>query len=610
MKKLSHIFALAAISAIIPAAASAQSVTSGVFSLDALSDNSVSAAPQDMFMPPNLSVNVEFIDTDGSGVLNALEQAKIRLTITNEGGDASNVKVTVFPEQSYRGISMTGNELLTTILSGRNSILDFPLAAGLDVETAKDRKFKIKIYEPLGYDIEAVLNLPTMEYIKPRLIMNGVIDVSDSGYGLMARNGIPDGKVQSGDIVSVSLLLQNAGAGNASDVTYTIASRDENVLLYTNTGPTRSLTGNLGDMFSGMTQELSFRVSANNRYVNNGGYLPVYITLNEKMGLGNLKSTIIPIPFDAVPIKPEVVSVDADLDRMIASIGKVNVVSVSGRIGSTKTAKDISVPPVGKPLYKDAIAVVLGTETYADGMIPDAPYAKRDAEIMGGYFAKALGVGDVRVMTDKEVTSMGLTMLFDAQKGRLARQIQPGVTDLFIYYSGHGVPVEDEKGKMDVLLVPYDVEKSFINDYGFSLNKMYKDLAALDARSVTVILDACFSGGSRYSASHKSENISGQKLVMIKESAMEQPWRNNPSFRVFTSSQGNQTSLGNDMSRSGLFTYYIALGLQGEADKNKDGSVAMSELVEYVSANVNKDSEGAQSPQFYGDDNFILEKIR
>ena len=163
---------------------------------------------------------------------------------------------------------------------------------------------------------------------------------------------------------------------------------------------------------------------------------------------------------------------------------------------------------------------------------------------------------------------------------------------------------------MDVLLVPYDVEKSFINDYGFSLNKMYKDLAALDARSVTVILDACFSGGSRYSASHKSENISGQKLVMIKESAMEQPWRNNPSFRVFTSSQGNQTSLGNDMSRSGLFTDYIALGLQGEADKNKDGSVAMSELVEYVSANVNKDSEGAQSPQFYGDDNFILEKIR
>ena len=615
MKKLFRNICLIVVAICIASTVMAQSVKTGVFTLDALSQRHSSDSDNDIYMPPNLSVDIEFIDEDGQGVLNAKESAKIRLSIKNTGGDANGVKVAALPVKQYKGITMNSNALMVNIPSNRTSVVEFPIHAGIDVETSRDTKLNIKIFEPLGYDIEAVLNLNTLEYMKPRLILNGVTSIADAGVGLMARNGNPDGKVQAGDVVNVSVLLQNAGVGDASNVKYLITTKDPNVLLYTSQGPVKSLTGTLADMPSGKTEELSFRVSPTNRYAHTGEYLPVYITLKEETGLGNLASQIIPIPFDAAPVKADVVSVDADMDRLIAQMGRSTVESKDSRVNSKpQQIRDIMAAPKGSPLYKDAVAIVIGSENYADNTIPTAPYAARDAQVIGEYFKNSMGVGNVMVMTDKEVTSMAMNTMFDGKRGRLSRMVTPGVTDVFVYYSGHGVPMENEDGGQDVILIPYDVEKSWIKDYGFSLNRMYSELASLNAKSVTVILDACFSGGSRPSDKYKSESVANQKFVLLDPAEMEQPWLNNPDFRVFTSSKGNQTSQGRDLSQSGLFTYYLAIGLQGDADKDSDGKVAMSELVEFVTVNVDKESNGAQTPQFRSHDSnkaeFVLEKYR
>lgn len=611
MKKLYGFIMLFVVSAVSSGTSSAQSIVSDVFTLNSLTQNVTTNQKNGVFVPPALSVSVEFITSDGTGVLKAFDSAAIRLTINNEGGYASNVKVIVKPAEQYRGVEMDSEQVVTSVPGGRKTIVDFPIRAKADVQTAKDRIFKIKVSEPLGYDIEAVLSFPTLEYIKPKLIMNGVTEISEYGEGLVARSGVPDGKVQAGDVVSVNVMVQNAGAGLAREVRYRIESKDENVILYVDSGPVSSLAGRLGDMEGGAVRDLAFRVGVNNRYIDNGGYLPVYLELDEPTGAGDLASTNIPIPFDAAPVEPEVVTVDADLDKMLASIGKVNVVSLNGNINSVqKKVKDITSIPEGKALFPKAIAVVLGVETYSDPTIPDAPYARKDAKIMGGYFSKAMGVGDVRVLTDADVTRMNLTTLFDPEKGRLAKVVDPDSTDVFVYYSGHGVPVEGNDGGNDVLLVPFDVEKAWIKDYGYSLNKLYRDLAALEAKSVTVILDACFSGGSRSSQRFRSQNVGGQKLVIVDDAQMAQPWLADAGFRIFTSSRGDQTSLGNDLSQSGLFTYYIAVGLQGEADKDKDGQVTIGELAEFVASGVDKESQGSQTPQFYGDGSLVMLKVK
>ena len=254
MKKLFRTICLSAAVFGMVAAAQAQSVKTGVFTLDELAQGYSSNSDNDIYMPPNLSVDIEFIDEDGQGVLNAKENAKVRLSIKNTGGDANGVKVAVLPVKKYKGISMNSNELMVNIPAGRTSVVEFPIRAGIDLETSIDTKFAIKIYEPLGYDIEAVLNLNTLEYMKSRLIMNGVTSIADAGVGLMARNGNPDGKVQAGDVVNVTVMLQNVGVGDASNVKYTITTMDSNVLLYTSQGPTRSLTGSFAGMASGNTE--------------------------------------------------------------------------------------------------------------------------------------------------------------------------------------------------------------------------------------------------------------------------------------------------------------------------------------------------------------------
>lgn len=594
--------------------AKAQSVKTGVFTLNELAKAAPDENNEKIYMPPNLSVHIDFIDEDGKEILSALESAKVKLSIKNSGGDANGVKISLTPEKNYKGISLGSNSVLTNIPSNRTVEVEFPIQAGVDLQTSRDTRFNIKIFEPLGYDIEAVLNLATIEYMKPRLILNGITSIVDAGVGLMARNGNPDGKIQAGDVANVSLLLQNVGVGNAEEVTYSITSKDPNVLLYTSKGPVSSLTGSLQDILSGESAELSFRVSPTNRYSNAGEYLPVYLTLKEKMGLGDLVSKNIQIPFDAAPIKPELVSVDGDFDRVIASVGKTTVTSSDNRVNSlsqSQRTRDIMQAPKGSPLYENAVAIVIGVENYEDVNIPTAPYSARDARVISEYFKVSMGVGQVITLTDNEVTDTKMKTTFDARKGSLSKKVKPGVTDVFVYYSGHGVPMETEDSGRDVFLIPHNVTKDWISDLGFSLNKMYAELASLNARSVTVILDACFSGGSRPSSKYKSESVANQKLVIYDTSDMEQPWLDNSNFRVFTSSRSDQASYGRDLSESGLFTYYLATGLQGDADVNADGSVSMTELVEYVTSNVAEESDGSQIPQFFGSkDDFILEKIK
>ncbi|MBQ8573265.1 MAG: caspase family protein [Bacteroidales bacterium] len=602
MKKLMKILLPVTLMMFLPAVMIAQSAVTNTISFDMDDIN-------ELFMPPDLRVDMKFVDDDYTGILEAMSAAKLHLKIMNEGGTADNVKVSITPERNYKGLHLNKTVFTTRVSKDSFVELDVPFSADLNVETSNDVRFNIKISEPYGYDINAVLEFPTLEYQKAALKMNGV-SIVDAGKGLKAYNGNPDGKLQRGDVVQATVLLQNVGVGVAENVTYTITSSDSNVYLMTDSGMAKTISGSLSDLASADAKEISFRLSANHNYINRGEYLPIYLTVKEEKGFGNIVSQNIPIPFDATPVKPEMMTVVADLDKVIANLGPGGrITSDDGRVNpnlSSPSIRNISVAPVGENLYSNAIAIVIGTEKYSDSSIPMAPYAARDAEVMAEYFKTSLGVQNVQLLTDEKVTAMELNTMFDSQRGKLSRMIQYGQTDVFVYYSGHGVPLPDGS---DVMLIPYDVEKAWINDYGFSLNRMYDNLASLNAKSVTVILDACFSGGSRPSDLHKSESIANQKLVMPDMNAMEQPWLDNPNFRVFTSSRGDQTSLGYDLSRSGLFTYYIACGLQGDADLNADQKITMAELVEFVTSNVDKESAGTQTPQFYGNQDFVIEKL-
>lgn len=578
--------------------AAAQSVTSEsiTFNLEDVTE---------MFMPPDLRMNVKFVDDNKNNILEAEEKGYIQLGISNKGGKADNVRITVTPENASYGVKLSQSLFTTSILKNGTHYIQIPMEADLHVPTGYT-KFHITVSEPMGYDINATVELSTFEYQKARIRMNGV-EITDAGVDVKPYNGNPDNKLQNMDVVRATVLLQNVGDGEAHGVSYKVVSKDPNIRILTMSGYAQEYNGRLDGMLVGEAKEVSFRLSPNAHYVHKGDYVPVYISVSEDRGFGDMKLTQIPIPFDAATVKPEIVKVEGNREKLMASLG-TKVVSDDARVSSDTRFKDIMVAPHGQAIYQNAVAIVIGAESYQDKTIHAAPYADRDAMAMTEYFKKSLNIKDVRTYINENATMKQYQNIFERDGLRYA--VTRGQTDLYVYYSGHGVPMTKSDGTTDVFLVPYDASRNYIEQDGYSLNKMYRELASLGAKSVTVILDACFSGGSRSSDAYESKALTNHKMILPDLEAMEQPWLNTPDFRVFTSSRGDQTSQANDKTRSGRFTYYLATGLQGDADSDDNGKITMTELVGYVTENVNKETEGQQTPQFYGNGNFVVEVIR
>jgi hypothetical protein len=252
---------------------------------------------------------------------------------------------------------------------------------------------------------------------------------------------------------------------------------------------------------------------------------------------------------------------------------------------------------------KNSIAVIFGVENYKE--LPPAPYATNDADILKEYFQKRLGVEKVVMYKNDEVSGFIFDDVFNPDNGELQKEIVKGQTELFVFYSGHGIP--DKSGE-NIYLFPFDGKVARIETQGYEINKLYENLEKLEAKSVTVFLDACFSGGSRTTETIKAENLVAMKGVKIKP---KNNWAylNNPNFTIFNSSSEAETSLGFDASQTGLFTYFLCAGLQGQADSNQDKKITSGELKDYLFDNVTTTSRkisGLQSPQFFGLEDTVL----
>ena len=61
-----------------------------------------------------------------------------------------------------------------------------------------------------------------------------------------------------------------------------------------------------------------------------------------------------------------------------------------------------------------------------------------------------------------------------------------------MYFSGHGIANQKDQ---NTGILPFDVDPNY--SVGITLKNLYKDLSKMNANSVTVYLDACFTGQSR-----------------------------------------------------------------------------------------------------------------
>jgi len=234
---------------------------------------------------------------------------------------------------------------------------------------------------------------------------------------------------------------------------------------------------------------------------------------------------------------------------------------------------DKDVPKLNKS-NKDAIAVVIGNAKYSKTKPVD--FAENDARSMKNYLISMLGFKEGNILYYENATLGDMNTIFGTSenpKGRLFNTIKQGVSDVIIFYSGHGAPgLKSNKA----YFVPVEADPNYMENSGYSLDILYRNLKKLPAKSITFFSDACFSGADVF------DKIS--PMVIRSKEPVKDGLKNTT---LINSCTGTEVSCWHSDEKHGLFTFYLLKALKNyqETDLNKDRQVTLDEVFKSVADN-------------------------
>ena len=235
-----------------------------------------------------------------------------------------------------------------------------------------------------------------------------------------------------------------------------------------------------------------------------------------------------------------------------------------------ETAKaDVDVNlPITNTSSENTFAVIIANEHYQD--VAAVPYAGNDGTIFAEYCKQSLGLPATNIHLVKDATLNNMKREINWLKQ--VSDAYKGTAKIIVYYAGHGIPDEATK---DAYRLPVDGFGTDITT-GYSLQALYTTLGELQAKSIMVFLDACFSGSMR-----DGRMMASARGIAIK--AKNSTPKGN--MVVFSAASGDETAYPYKEKQHGLFTYYILKKLQ-----SSKGNITLGDLQSYVRDEVAKRS--------------------
>lgn len=248
-----------------------------------------------------------------------------------------------------------------------------------------------------------------------------------------------------------------------------------------------------------------------------------------------------------------------------------------------------------------AIAVIAGVRDYTNRDVPTVDYALNDAATMRKYLIKSLGFKPENIIFLSNPSKGNFERVFGTREnfdGELNSYVEQGKSDVFVYYAGHGAPDIGSRGAYFVLS---DTNPDFVKLNGYPLALFYQNLSKIKARSVTVVIDACFSGGSNNgSLIHNASPL----IEQTKDADIPK------NLDVLTSASGSELASWYPDKSHSLYTYFFLKALQGHAKRDNTKSLTLKEIKEYLDQNVPRFAKRlysrSQTPQLHGNDSRIL----
>lgn len=226
---------------------------------------------------------------------------------------------------------------------------------------------------------------------------------------------------------------------------------------------------------------------------------------------------------------------------------------------------DINIPETGLK-RPDTYVVIIANENYKNAEVQKVPFAHRDGQIFSEYCSKVLGVSKEHIKFIKDATSSEMRSIIRDLGHRT--NMDPDKLNIIFYYAGHGNPdIPNNKS----YLVPTDVRANNFDEC-IALDKLYAQFDELKARSVTVFLDACFSGATRSGQMMMSGRYVRKAQADVKPAG---------KTIVFSASSGEEAANSYNEKKHGYFTYFLLKALQ-----DTRGDITYAELKERLEREV------------------------
>lgn len=509
-------------------------------------------------LPPILSIaEISFSEP----LLYAGESGKLNVTLRNTGpGDANDVYLELYSENA--GLIFEGKQSLPVIpkhngeytvsipVEGQPSL---PVGtASLDVLVVEPH-FRVRI-------IGKRLTFHTRSIRSPHLILAKFAAVE-------SESSAQNHKIDINEVIDIKIAVQNVGDGPANDTEIDLINNQVGV-MFLGRGEGQVLSrkkAKFNKIDGGKYQVVNYRFFVNSDFREDA--LEFVIKAYEGTGKhGFVETKLVKINTD---LQPE------GYIRDVATAGGAAGGVIIEDIPDFEVDVDVNIPQTVMH-NSDGIAVIIGNRNYENKDVPAVKYARNDAEVMKQYLIKTLGYKEGNILFETDASKTKFEALFGIRgdhHGILNDFVKPGRSDVFVYYSGHGAP---DLNSMKGYFVPVDCDPAKIALNGYPLDLFYENIAKTKAKTIIVVLDACFSGstnsGNTMVQSASPALIKIDKSLIMKKNAA-----------IFASSTGNQVSSWYDAKRHGLFTYFFLKAIGGAADKNNDSQVTYNEIQAYVS---------------------------
>ncbi|MGE5313326.1 MAG: caspase family protein [Acidobacteriota bacterium] len=497
---------------------------------------------------PKLEASVVFREPSGNSLLDGNEEAKFELTMKNSGSAAARGIGVNVQSSNGEGVRFDRSKSLTGLAPGQTQTLIFMIAADRSIRDGEAR-FTFDFTEARGFKPAPINCTIHMQAFKaPHLVMKecGIAEVTGNGNRI----------IENGENIEVTVLIQNTGQGPADDVRAAVVNGDRNIVALT----PEKMQQKMNRLAPGESRIMKFNISVNYEY-KGGDELPLSLVLSEtfKQYGGSYPLHLMMKQASLAASEIEVKGTYAK-DQPIAEASLASAVDIEENI--PRTSKK----------HPNAVALIIGLRDYANADIPKVEYAKRDAQLMRQYLVDVLGYDPRNILPRNPDELMTAGTMKNLVRQRLPSFLKPdGSSDVFIYYSGHGAPGASTHKPF---FVPYDCDPNFISaDNAYAMEDFYADVAKLNARQKTVVIDACFSGQAGNGAS-LIRNASPLQMTVAQPLAADAV--------VFQSSQSDQVSNWYPDKKHGMFTYFFLKGLRGEADADRNGTISVGEMEAYI----------------------------